>query len=174
LESALENSIEEWRWFLMQSAPGRRFRDRYRRRQQTGRGRSVLRRTCYVTFGIAIAIGSLVLAPLPGPGWGTFFVGLGIVAGEVAHVARLLDQAEVKLREALRRTKAVWDKSAPAVRVLIALTISLCVLASAYGAYDVFSSVLESANDPRTAFGQLVALPREALLIRSFVDRPSP
>jgi len=138
----LENSIEEWRWFLKHSAPGRRFRDRYRRRQQTGRDRSMLRRVCYVAFGIAIAIGSLLLAPLPGPGWGTFFVGLGIVSGEVVHVARFLDRGEVRVREALQRTKGVWDKSAPAVRVLIALTISLCVVASLYGAYHVFSLAL--------------------------------
>jgi len=139
LENALENSIQEWRWFLKQSAPGCRFRDRYRRRQQTDRDRSKLGRACYVAFGIAIAIGSLLLAPLPGPGWGTFFVGLGIVAGEVLQVARLLDRGEVKLREALQRTKGVWDKSAPAVRGLIALTISLCVVASVYGAHHVFS-----------------------------------
>ena len=142
MENALENSIKEWRWFLKHSAPGRRFRDRYRRRQQTGRDRSMLRRVCYVAFGIAIAIGSLLLAPLPGPGWGTFFVGLGIVSGEVVHVARFLDRGEVRVREALQRTKGVWDKSAPAVRVLIALTISLCVVASLYGAYHVFSLAL--------------------------------
>jgi hypothetical protein len=99
----------------------------------------MLRRTCYVTFGVAIALGSLLLAPLPGPGWGTFFVGLGIVAGEVLRVARLLDRGEVKLRKALQRTKGMWDKSAPAVRVLIALTISLGAVASVYGAYQVFS-----------------------------------
>jgi hypothetical protein len=139
LESVLKNSMEEWRQFLKHSAPGRRFRDRYRRRQQAGRNRSTLRRGCYVAFGAAIAIGSLLLAPLPGPGWGTSFVGLGIVAGEVLHVARLLDRAEVRLREALQRTKAVWDKSAPAVRVLIALTISLSVVASVYGACQVVS-----------------------------------
>ncbi len=111
MENALENTIEEWRWFLKYSAPGCRFRDRYRRRQQSERARSTLRRTCYAAFGIAIAIGSLLLAPLPGPGWGTFFVGLGIVAGEVLHVARLLDQGEVKLRKALQRTKGVWRPS---------------------------------------------------------------
>ena len=60
--------------------------------------------------GIAIAIGSLLLAPLPGPGWGTFFVGLGMVAGEVLQVARLLDRAEVILKEALRGAKGVWGK----------------------------------------------------------------
>ena len=139
MENVLENSIEEWRWFLKYSAPGCRFRDRYRRRQQSGRDRSMLRRALYIAFGIIIALGSLLLAPLPGPGWGTFFVGLGIVAGEVLHVARLLDRGEVKLRKALQRTKGMWDKSAPAVRVLITLTISLCVVASVYGAYQVFS-----------------------------------
>jgi Putative transmembrane protein (PGPGW) len=99
----------------------------------------MFRRACYVALGTAIAIGSLVLAPLPGPGWGTFFVGLGIVAGEVSHVALLLDRGEVKLREALQRFKGLWGTSASAVRVLIALTISLCVVASVYGAYHVFS-----------------------------------
>jgi hypothetical protein len=139
LENALKSLIEEWRWFFTQSSSGCRFRDRYRRRQQSGRDRSILVRTCYVAFGIAMAIGSLLLAPLPGPGWGTFFVGLGIVAGEVLHVARLLDRGEVRLREALQQTKGVWDKSAPAVRVLIALTITLSMVASVYGACQVFS-----------------------------------
>jgi hypothetical protein len=141
LENALENSIEEWRWFLKRSAPGCRFRDRYRRRQQTGRDRSMLRRASNVAFGVAVAIVSLLLAPLPGPGWGTFIVGLGIVAGEVLHVARLLDRGEVGLRKALQRTKGVWDKSAPAVRVLITLTISLSVVASVYGALRLFSLI---------------------------------
>ena len=106
MESTLENSIEEWRRFLKHSAPGSRFSDRYRRRQQAGRNRSSLKRACYVAFGAVIAIVSLVLAPLPGPGWGTFFVGLGIVSGEVAHVAHFLDRAEVRLREALQSAQA--------------------------------------------------------------------
>jgi hypothetical protein len=148
LESVLKKSIEEWRRVLKQSAPGRRFGDRYRRRQQAGRDRSTLRRVCYVAFGVAIAIGSLVLAPLPGPGWGTFFVGLAIVAGEILHVARLLDQAEVKLREALRRAKGVWGKSAPTGRTLIALTISLGVVASVYGAYHVILVSLSALTIP--------------------------
>jgi hypothetical protein len=134
---ALENSIEEWRRFLKESAPGRRFRDRYRRRQHSGHERSTLRRACYSSFGIAIAIGSLVSAPLPGPGWGTFFVGLGIVASEVLYVARLLDRTEVKLREFLRRAKGVWGKSALTGRIVLTLTISSGVAASVYGAYLV-------------------------------------
>ena len=160
MESTWENSIEEWRQFIRHSAPGHRFRDRYRRRQLAGRDRSTFRRVCYVAFGIAIAIGSLLLAPLPRPGLGTFFVGLGMVAGEVLQVARLLDRAEVILKEVLRGAKGAWGKSAPAVRVLIAVMISLCVVASVYGAYQVLPGVLGSANDlGRLAVGQLVDLP---------------
>jgi hypothetical protein len=134
---ALEISIEEWRRFLGESVPGRRFRDRYRRRQHSSHGRSALRRACYASFGIAIAIGSLILAPLPGPGWGTFFVGLGIVSGEVLHVARFLDRTEVEMRGSLRRAKDVWGKSAFAGRMLIALTISFGVATVLYVAYLV-------------------------------------
>jgi cation transport ATPase len=145
LENALANSIQEWRSFLNHSTPGSRFRDRYRRRQRTASDRSTFRRACYVAFGIAVAIGSLGLAPLPGPGWGTFILGSGIVAGEVWHVARLLDRGEVRLREALRRAKRVWEESAPAMRVLIALAISLCMVASLYGVHHSFSVVSSSA-----------------------------
>ena len=160
MESALQNSVQEWRRFLEHSATGRRFRERYHRRQQAAHERSTPRRACYVAFGVAIAIGSLLLAPLPGPGWGTFFVGLGMVAGEVLQVARLLDRAEVFLKETLRGAKGVWDRSSPAVRVSIALTLSLCVVASVYGAYYVLPGVLESASDlVGLAIGQPLDLP---------------
>src|SRR5215208_5435919 len=76
---ALDNSIQEWRRFTKHSAPGRRFRDRYRRRQ-SDRGQSMFKRACYVSIGVVMAIGSLLLAPLPGPGLGTFVLGLGVVA----------------------------------------------------------------------------------------------
>ena len=148
MDSTLENSTEEWRRFLGQSAPGRRFRNRYRRRQQAGRDRSPLRRACYVAFGIAIAIGSLVLAPFPGPGWVTFFVGLGMIAGEVLHVARFLDRAEVKLRKALRHAKGMWDNLALTGRVMITLMFTLGVLASAYGAHHALQVLLSTLTAP--------------------------
>ena len=148
MDSALQNSKGEWRRFLGQSAPGRRFRNRYRRRQQAGRDRSAPRRACYVAFGIAIAIGSLVLAPFPGPGWVTFFVGLGMIAGDVLHVARFLDRAEVRARGALRPAKGMWDKLALGGRVLITLMIFLGVVASAYGAYHALLVSLSALTIP--------------------------
>jgi hypothetical protein len=148
LDSALHNSRDEWRRFLGQSAPGRRFRNRYCRRQQAGGDRSSLGRACYVAFGIAIAIGSLILAPFPGPGWVTFFVGLGMIAGEVLHVARFLDRVEVELRKALRHAKGMWDNLALAGRVMITLMITLGVLASAYGAYHALLVSLSALTAP--------------------------
>lgn len=64
-------------------------------------------------------------------------MGLGIVSGEVLHVARFLDRTEVEMRGSLRRAKDVWGKSALAGRVLIALTISSGVATVVYGAYLV-------------------------------------
>jgi hypothetical protein len=97
---------------------------------------------------MAIAIGSLVLAPFPGPGWITFFVGLGMIAGEVLHVARFLDRAEVKLRKALRLAKGMWDKLAFRGRVLVTLMISLGVVASGYGAYHALQVSLSALAAP--------------------------
>jgi len=44
------------------------------------------------------ALGSLFLAPLPGPGFATVFLGLAILAGELLTLARLIDRVEVGLR----------------------------------------------------------------------------
>ena len=75
-------------------------------------------------------------------------MGLGMIAGEVLHVALLLDRTEVKLREALRHAKAMWDKQALKGRVLVTLLISLGVVASAYGAYHVLLASLSALPVP--------------------------
>ena len=65
-----------------------------------------------------------------------------MIAGEVLYVARFLDRAEVRLRGSLRHAKGMWDELALAGRVLVALTISLGVVASAYGAYHAILASL--------------------------------
>jgi hypothetical protein len=73
-----------------------------------------------------VAAASLLLAPLPGPGWGTFLVGLIIIAGELLIFARFLDWAEMKLREPARRAKAVWVSLPTAIRLLIGIVVPVC------------------------------------------------
>ncbi len=41
--------------------------------------------------GLIVAVGSLLFGVLPGPGTLTFFVGVGMIAGEFRPVAALLD-----------------------------------------------------------------------------------
>ena len=69
---------------------------------------------------------SLLLAPLPGPGWGTVLVGLVIIAGEILIVARFLDRAEMKLRRPAQRATIVWSNLPAAVRLLIGTVVPVC------------------------------------------------
>jgi hypothetical protein len=114
-----------WRRFEASKA-GHRFRDRYRRHRRSGQGRSALRKVFVIVGGIVVAVASLLLAPLPGPGWGTFLVGILILAGELPIVARLLDRADVMLRGPVRRVKGAWARLPGAVRILISVAVPIC------------------------------------------------
>ena len=116
----IERIKEDWRLFKA-SRPGYRFRDHYRRhrrrsRQRSSRQRSSrqlrssqglfnFRKVLFIIVGAVIAIASLVLGPLPGPGLGTFLLGLVILASELRIVAHFLDWAEIILRKPGRRAK---------------------------------------------------------------------
>src|SRR5829696_2574316 len=111
---------EDWQRFKA-SKPGYRFRDRYRHHQQSRRGRFGFQKALFIVSGLAI--GSIVLAPLPGPGLGTFLLGLAIIAGELRIVAHFLDWAEVKLRGPARRAKGAWASWARWARILIGAVV---------------------------------------------------
>ena len=121
--------IEKWRedWRLFKAIkPGFRFRGRYRRRRRSGPGGFDFRKALYVVGGLALAVASLLLAPLPGPGWGTFLVGIMILAGELLIVARLLDRADVMLRGPARRVQGAWGRLPGRVRTLIGVAAPVC------------------------------------------------
>ncbi len=109
---------EDWRRFKA-SKPGYRFRDRYRHHQQSSRGRFYFQKALFIVGGLTIAITSIVLAPLPGPGLGTFLLGLAIIAGELRIVAHFLDWAEVKLRGPARWAEGAWASWPRWARILI-------------------------------------------------------
>ena len=118
----------DWRRFEAGKS-GFRFRERYRRRKRRGRGGFDLRKALYVVVGLAVTIASALLAPLPGPGWGTFLVGLMILAGELYIVARFLDRVEVMFRRPARRAKGAWARSPAAVRILVGVVVPICSVA---------------------------------------------
>jgi uncharacterized protein (TIGR02611 family) len=126
---------EHWRDFR-ESKPGDRFQERYRRRQQDGRGH-ILKRVFLILLGAVLALGSLFLAPLPGPGFATVFLGLAILAGELLPAARFLDWAEVRLRKFARFVRYVW-RSSLLGKVSIVVMAALCAAAVGYVIYRLF------------------------------------
>jgi hypothetical protein len=126
----IKKAKEHWREFS-ESNPGQRFQERYRRRQQDARGH-ILKRVSLILLGAVIALGSLFLAPLPGPGFATVFLGLAILAGEFLLFARFFDRLEVRLRRLGRWVKGRWVVSSTATQTLSVLTIQVCVAALGY------------------------------------------
>lgn len=134
----VERMKKHWQEFK-QSKPGHRFQDRYHRQQRHERGHIVWR-VFVIVLGAVIAVGSLVLAPLPGPGWITVFVGLMILAGEFLPAARFLDWLEVLLRKLLRFTRKIWERSilGKLAVVVVAATLAAAIV---YVVYLVLSSI---------------------------------
>jgi Putative transmembrane protein (PGPGW) len=116
---------EGW-WLFKAGKPGHRFRNRYRRNRRSGRGRFAPRKVLVIVGGIMIVVASLLLAPLPGPGWGTLILGLVILAGELLILARFLDRAEIKLRGPARQAKVVWASLPAPTRLLIGIVVPVC------------------------------------------------
>jgi Putative transmembrane protein (PGPGW) len=129
----IERMKDGW-WRFKASKPGHRFQDRYRRRQEGEQGWLAPSRLLYVVGGLVIAVGSLVFGVLPGPGTLTFFLGLGLIAGEFRPFARLLDWAEVRVRKLGRWIEATWESSV-AGKVLVVSVAAICLAAILYIAY---------------------------------------
>ena len=134
----MEQMQRHWREFT-ESKPGERFKERYRRRRQDEQGH-IIWRIFLITLGAVIALGSLILAPLPGPGWATVFVGLMILAGELLPAARFLDWLEVWLRNFWQFVRQAWQASVVG-KVTVILVAALCVAAVVYVVYLLLSSV---------------------------------
>jgi len=128
----VEQIERQWREFR-ESKPGERFKDRYRRRRQDEQGH-IIWRIFLITLGAVIALGSLVLAPLPGPGWATVFVGLMILGGELLPAARFLDWLEVQLRRLWQLVRGAWHASLPG-KVAVVVVAGSCAAAIMYVGY---------------------------------------
>ncbi len=128
----LKEIKRDWQEFT-ESEPGSRFQDRYRRRQEEEQGH-MAKRIFLIVLGAIIAVGSLVTAPLPGPGWATVFLGLMILAGELLPAARLLDWLEVRLRKLWQFIQYVWRSSlvGKVVVVVVAMILASAVFYTAY------------------------------------------
>jgi uncharacterized protein (TIGR02611 family) len=125
---SLKGNWEEFK----ESKPGERFKDRYRRRQQEPG--HMVKRIVLVILGAVIALGSLLTAPLPGPGFATVFLGLAILAGELLPAARFLDWSEVRLRLLWQFVVDVW-RTGPFGKVSIIFVVAFLAAGFLYVAY---------------------------------------
>jgi hypothetical protein len=89
---------ERWRCFR-DSAPGRRFQDRYERTSNA----AGWRRWAVLTAGAARCFVGLVMLVAPGPGILLLVVGAFMLAEQSLACARVLDRWELRLRKLLRR-----------------------------------------------------------------------
>ncbi len=121
----------DWEEFK-ESKPGERFKDRYRRRQQEPG--HLVNRIVLVILGSILAVGSLLTAPLPGPGFATVFLGLAILSGELLPAARFLDWSEVRLRQLWQFVQGVW-KMGLAGKIAVVVVAAILVGVFLYVAY---------------------------------------
>jgi hypothetical protein len=136
IESVRRYAGRHWRSFS-RGRPGKRFQERYRRRQEQGHGRWGVRRILNLSLGVLIVAVSAVGGLLPGPGWGTAIIGFILIAGEFLPAARLLDRAELALRGFLQLVKDTWGHSW-AGKVLVITVTAVVVAVVVYTVYALF------------------------------------
>src|SRR5919199_1315838 len=135
IESVKRYAWRQWRGFS-RGRPGKRFQDRYRRRQERGHGQWGVRRVFNLTLGILIVAVSAVGGLLPGPGWGTAIIGFALIAGEFLPAARLLDRAELQLRHFLQFVRDIWGHSWAGKVLVVAVTMLILAILG-YAVYSL-------------------------------------
>ena len=134
IESVKQYAWRHWRSFS-HGRPGKRFQDRYRRRQERGHGRWGALRIFNLTLGVLIVAVSAVGGLLPGPGWGTAIIGFALIAGEFLPAARLLDRSELSLRAFWQFVRDIWGHSWAGKVLVVAVT----ALLSAIVGYTIYA-----------------------------------
>ncbi|MBA2346565.1 MAG: hypothetical protein H0V83_16015 [Rubrobacter sp.] len=133
IERIKEFARRIWKDFSRGRA-GKRFQGRYYRRQEDGPGRFGVRRIFNLTIGTLLVAASAVGGLLPALGWGTAIIGFALIAGEVLAAARLLDSAELKLRQFWQFVRYVWNHSW-AGKVMVSVVALLVICAFVYLTY---------------------------------------
>lgn len=126
---------KSWRLFES-SKPGFRFKDRYRRRRRSGRSPFHPSRVLYVLGGLALIALSALFGWLPVLGWGTVFLGLGMIAGEFGPAAKLMDWLEVRARKLFRPVGRAFLRLSAWSQLAISSGIAVLTLAMVYGLYQ--------------------------------------
>ena len=73
----------------------------------------------------------------PGPGLPLLLVGAMLLAERSRRMARTLDWAELKVRNAMNRIKQWWQEASPAAKNAAIILSALVIAGAGYGAYQI-------------------------------------
>jgi hypothetical protein len=131
----IERVRQSWHLFV-RSRPGLRFRERYRLHQSRRRGgRFDLVRLLYIIGGVVLIVVSALFGWLPVLGWGTAFLGVGMIAAEFYPIARLMDRLEVRARRLFKPLGKTFVRLPAWAQLSISLTIAVSTFALVYRVY---------------------------------------
>src|ERR671917_662203 len=125
-----------WRIFAS-GRPGLRFRERYRLLQSRGRGRLHPARLLPLAGGAVLIVLSAFFGWLPVLGWGTVALGLALIAGELAPVARLMDRLESEARILFKPLGKKLARLPAWAKLSASLGVALATFALVYGLYSM-------------------------------------
>jgi hypothetical protein len=114
-----------------------RFREHYRLRQSRSRRKLHPARLLHLTVGTVLFVLSAFFGWLPVLGWGTAFLGLGMIAGEFYPVARLMDRLEASARIVFKPLGRKLARLPAWAQLTASLGVALATLALVYGFYSL-------------------------------------
>jgi hypothetical protein len=85
---------------------------------------------------LIFAVGVFLLA-FPGPGTILLIIGAGLIAEESLFAARGLDGFELRLRSLYAGTVRLWNRTSPAIKVLLVICALAIAGSLAFGAYKI-------------------------------------
>jgi|SRR5215210_959832 len=132
----IERIGKSW-WLFASRRPGHRFRERYRLNKSRRCGHLDLVRLSYIIGGVVLIVMSALFGWLPVLGWGTAFVGLGMIAGEVYPIARLMDWLEVRGRRLFKPLGKIFISLPAWAQLSISLAIAGSTFAFVYSVYSL-------------------------------------
>jgi len=98
-------------------------------------------RLFYITGGVVLVVVSALFGWLPVLGWGTVVLGLGMIAGELYPVARLMDWLEVRATRLFAPVGKAFMRLPAWAQLSISLTVAVSTFALVYVLYShIFGS----------------------------------
>jgi hypothetical protein len=118
---------------LERGKPGKRFQQRYERKNPGGK-RS-WKKVVTLVLGFIVFAAGLFFLPAPGPGMIIVALGAGLIAQASLLGARALDWCELRIRALIKWARGVWESAGTAARAAIVAAGVLVAGAGAYGAW---------------------------------------